>query len=88
MGKMDSTLARQASLDGRDLLEVFEEGGRLRRRVIGCESLLTLVGDLRRRHGDDPKAWSLPLKARSCGPRHRRLPSALRSWALARMIRL
>ncbi len=47
-------------MDGRDLLEVFEDHGKTRHRVIGCHRLMDLVAQLRTRDGDDPKKWQLP----------------------------
>lgn len=57
---MESHSKCQASLDGRDLLEIAEKDGRAIRRVIGCEALLNAVSAIRRSHGDDPKGWPLP----------------------------
>lgn len=68
MNKMDSSSTCRAVLDGRDSLEIFEENGKVRRRVIGCEALLTLVQDLRARFGDDPAKWEPPA-----GPAHQEI---------------
>lgn len=57
---MESASTCRAVLDGRDLLEIFEENGKIRRRAIGCEALLSLVAELRARDGDDPAKWTLP----------------------------
>lgn len=57
---MESHSTCRAVLDGRDTLEIFDEGGVTRHRVVGCEALLELVQALRARHGDDPVKWDLP----------------------------
>lgn len=49
-----------AKLDGRDLLELSRDGGRVTLRVIGCDALLQLVKLLKQQHGDDPSKWPEP----------------------------